>query len=169
MEEGRRALVLRCRRPCAAACPAPGDLVLLADAGLVGEPDLYGAGLDAPLAPDRVQARGETFAKASIASLDRALGLRVVPRACRQLAIPCAAVPRADLSGSLGSVAHAPQFAAQRLLGDSHPVLLPLAQAWPTGTGLGCMLGPLGGGPELPRVDVGSERDRGGKPLRSPP
>jgi hypothetical protein len=31
----------------------------LADAGLVGEPDLYGGGLDALLAPDLVQARGK--------------------------------------------------------------------------------------------------------------
>jgi hypothetical protein len=31
----------------------------LADTGLVGEPDLYGGGLDALLAPDLVQARGK--------------------------------------------------------------------------------------------------------------
>jgi len=33
----------------------------LADAGFVGEPDLYGGGLDALLARDLVQAAGETF------------------------------------------------------------------------------------------------------------
>ena len=43
----------------AALGPAAGDLVLLADARLVGEPDLYGAGLDVLLAPDRFQARGK--------------------------------------------------------------------------------------------------------------
>ena len=36
-----RALVVRRRGPCAAPRPAPGDLVLLADPGLVLEPDLY--------------------------------------------------------------------------------------------------------------------------------
>src|ERR1700690_1897014 len=47
----------------AALGPAPGDLVLLADARLVGELDFYGAGLDALLAPDRFQARGKAFLK----------------------------------------------------------------------------------------------------------
>jgi hypothetical protein len=47
--------------------PPPGDLVLLADPRLVGEPDLYGAGIDALFAPDLFQARGETFLKSSIA------------------------------------------------------------------------------------------------------
>jgi hypothetical protein len=51
----------------AALGPAPGDLVLLPDARLVGEPDLYGAGLDVLLAPDRFQARGKAFLKSSIA------------------------------------------------------------------------------------------------------
>ena len=46
---------------------SPRDLVLLADASLVGEPDLYGGGLDALLAPDLVQARGKAFLKSSIA------------------------------------------------------------------------------------------------------
>ena len=36
-----RSLVLGCRRPAAALGPAPGDLVFLADPGLVLEPDLY--------------------------------------------------------------------------------------------------------------------------------
>ena len=47
--------------------PTPGDLVLLADARLVGEPDLYAIGVDAGFAPDLLQARGETFLKSSIA------------------------------------------------------------------------------------------------------
>jgi len=45
-------LVFRRTRPRAALGPATGDLVLLADARLVGKPDLYGGGLDAFLAPD---------------------------------------------------------------------------------------------------------------------
>src|SRR5580693_7148174 len=60
-------LVRRRARTRAALGPAAGDLVLLADAGLVGEPDLYGGGLDALLAPDLVQARGKAFLKSSIA------------------------------------------------------------------------------------------------------
>jgi len=60
-------LVRRRARTRAALGPTAGDLVLLADAGLVGEPDLYGGGLDALLAPDLVQARGEAFLKSSIA------------------------------------------------------------------------------------------------------
>ena len=46
--------------------PTAGDLVLLADARLVGEPDLYRAG-DALLAADLFQALGKTFLKSSIA------------------------------------------------------------------------------------------------------
>ena len=60
-------LVFGCAWTRAALGPAAGDLVLLADARLIGEPDLYGAGLDALLAPDLVQARRETFLKSSIA------------------------------------------------------------------------------------------------------
>jgi len=60
-------LVRRRARTRAALGPTAGDLVLLADAGLVGEPDLYGGGLDALLAPDLVQARGKAFLKSSIA------------------------------------------------------------------------------------------------------
>jgi len=41
--------------------PATGDLVLLADPGLVAEPDLYIVGIDALLARDLVQARREVF------------------------------------------------------------------------------------------------------------
>ena len=51
----------------AALGPTAGDLVLLADARLVGEPDLYRAGLDALFAPERFQARGKAFLKSSIA------------------------------------------------------------------------------------------------------
>ena len=42
-EDGGRtgALIMRCTGPGAASGPAPGDLVLLADAGFVLEPDLY--------------------------------------------------------------------------------------------------------------------------------
>ncbi len=60
-------LVFRRARARAALGPTPGDLVLLADARLVGEPDFYGVGLDAFFAPDLFQARGETFLKSSIA------------------------------------------------------------------------------------------------------
>ena len=52
----------------AALGPTPRDLVLLADARLVGEPDLYGVGSDALLATDLFQARGKIFLKSSIAS-----------------------------------------------------------------------------------------------------
>ena len=47
--------------------PAAGDLVLLADAGLVGEPDLYMLRREGLLMRDRLQARGEAFLKSSIA------------------------------------------------------------------------------------------------------
>ena len=50
--------------PGAAARPAPGDLVLLADPCLIGEPDLYVGGLDAVLACDRAQTGGETYGMA---------------------------------------------------------------------------------------------------------
>ena len=67
---GRRgALVLRRRRAGAAPRPAPGDLVLLANSGLVGEPYLYDVGCGAFLPCDLVQTGGETFLKASIAPL----------------------------------------------------------------------------------------------------
>ena len=51
----------------AALGPPAGDLGLLADARLVGEPDLYGLGSEAVLARDLIQASGETFLKSSIA------------------------------------------------------------------------------------------------------
>src|SRR5919199_6826291 len=53
--------------PGAAPRPAPGQLVFLADAGLVAEPDFYVTGIDARLARDRVQAGGKAFLKASMA------------------------------------------------------------------------------------------------------
>jgi len=48
-------------RARAAFGPAARDLVLLADTRLVGEPDLYGATIDAGFAPDLLQARGKLF------------------------------------------------------------------------------------------------------------
>src|SRR6201989_3006452 len=54
-------LVLRRARARAALGPPSGDLVLLADARLVREPDLYGVGLDAFFAHDLRPAFGETF------------------------------------------------------------------------------------------------------------
>ena len=60
-------LVFGRARARAALGPTPGDLVLLADARLVREPYLYGAGIDALLARDFVQAPGETFLKSSMA------------------------------------------------------------------------------------------------------
>jgi hypothetical protein len=54
-------------RARAAPGPTAGDLVLLADPRLIGEPKLYRVGIDAPLAPNFFQARGEAFLKSSIA------------------------------------------------------------------------------------------------------
>ena len=64
---GSGALIVRRRGPRAASCPAPGDLVLLPDPGLVPEPDLYPVAIDPLVARDRVQALGERFLKASTA------------------------------------------------------------------------------------------------------
>jgi len=50
--------------PATALGPTSGDLVLLADARLVREPDLYGVGLDAFFAPDLRQAFGEAYGMA---------------------------------------------------------------------------------------------------------
>ena len=60
-------LIFQGERSRSAFGPATGDLVLLADARLVGEPDLYGAAIDAGFAPDLLQARWETFLESSIA------------------------------------------------------------------------------------------------------
>jgi len=48
--------------------PAAGDLVLLADPRLVGEPDLYGFKIDALFASDLFQAGGKTLLKSSTVS-----------------------------------------------------------------------------------------------------
>src|SRR5271165_7169973 len=71
---GGGSLILGSAWTRAALGPTAGDLVLLADARLVGEPDLYGLGSDAVLACDLVQARGETFLKI----LNHAGSLRVM-------------------------------------------------------------------------------------------
>ena len=62
-----RAQVARGRRARSPPCPTPCDLVLLSDAGLVGEPDFYGVEADALFARDFLQARREAFLKSSIA------------------------------------------------------------------------------------------------------
>ena len=64
---GRRALILCGRGAGAAPGPTPSNLVLLPDPGLVAEPNLYAVALDTRRAPDRVQARGETLLKSSMA------------------------------------------------------------------------------------------------------
>ena len=51
----------------AALGPTAGDLVLLADTGLVCKPDLYGVAVERLRARDCLQAGGETFLKCSIA------------------------------------------------------------------------------------------------------
>jgi hypothetical protein len=63
------ALVLRRGRPGPAPCTAAGDAVLLADAGFVGEPDLYRVEADALLVRDACQRGGEVFLNASMASV----------------------------------------------------------------------------------------------------
>jgi hypothetical protein len=50
----------------AALGPTAGDLVLLADTGLVLEPDFYLVAIDCLLVRDGIQARGEAFLKSSI-------------------------------------------------------------------------------------------------------
>ena len=62
-----RALILRRGWPRAAFCPSSRDLVFLADARFVGEPDFYRGGIDAFVARDFLQARWETFLKSSMA------------------------------------------------------------------------------------------------------
>jgi hypothetical protein len=54
-------------RTSAALGPSAGDLVLLTNAGLVGEPDFYGLAVERLLARDRLQTGGEAFLKSSIA------------------------------------------------------------------------------------------------------
>ena len=64
---GTRALILGCRGPCAAPRPAPGDLVLLTDPGLVLKPDFYRLACRVP-PDDLLQAGSEVFLKAVMAS-----------------------------------------------------------------------------------------------------
>ena len=65
---GRRvALVLWRRGPGAAPCPAAGDAVLLADAGFIGEPDLYRVEAEALVARDACQRGGKVFLNVSMA------------------------------------------------------------------------------------------------------
>ena len=59
-----RALILRRRWPRAAFRPSSRDLVFLADARVVGEPDFYRGGIDAFVARDFLQARWETYGMA---------------------------------------------------------------------------------------------------------
>ena len=61
------ALVVWRRRARSALGPAPRDLVLLADARLVGEPYFYVARIDAFALGDLRHAGGECFLKSSIA------------------------------------------------------------------------------------------------------
>jgi hypothetical protein len=61
------ALIAGSARAGTALGPPAGDLVLLADARFVLEPNLYGRDIDGLFARDFVQARGEVFLKSSIA------------------------------------------------------------------------------------------------------
>ena len=61
------ALVMRRRWACSATRPTPGDLVFLADARLIGEPDFYIGRIDAFVLGDLRHTRRETFLKSSIA------------------------------------------------------------------------------------------------------
>src|SRR5262249_38900813 len=65
---GGGALVTRCAWAGAALGPATGDLVLLSDTGLVGEPDFYRVAVERLRARDFFQAQWEAFLKSSIAS-----------------------------------------------------------------------------------------------------
>src|SRR5471032_851036 len=60
-------LIPRSARASAAFGPPAGDLVLLADTGLVLEPNFYLADVDCFFARDFIQARWELFLKSSIA------------------------------------------------------------------------------------------------------
>ena len=65
---GRRgALIMRRTGPAAAPGPATGDLVLLADAGFIGEPDFYVGACDVLCRGDFLQAGGKVFLNASTA------------------------------------------------------------------------------------------------------
>jgi hypothetical protein len=60
-------LVFRSARAGAAFGPAPRDFILLAEARLVREPDLYAGWIDAFFPRDLLQACGGAFLKSSIA------------------------------------------------------------------------------------------------------
>ena len=60
-------LIVRCRGSSPAPRPSPGDLVFLADPGLVLEPDLYRLARRVALG-DLVEALGEVFLNAAMAS-----------------------------------------------------------------------------------------------------
>src|SRR5262249_32563887 len=64
---GSGPLVPRCAWTGAALGPAAGDLVLLAAAGLVREPDFYRVAVKRPLARHCLRARGEVFLNSWIA------------------------------------------------------------------------------------------------------
>src|SRR5260370_21893600 len=59
------ALIAGCRRARAALGPASGDLVLLADARLIGEPDFYVVLGDVVFARDLLHLGGAVFLKSS--------------------------------------------------------------------------------------------------------
>ena len=63
----RRPLVVRRRRTRPTLGPAARNLVLLPDARLIGEPDLYAGRIEALVLCNLIQAGGETFLKSSIA------------------------------------------------------------------------------------------------------
>jgi hypothetical protein len=64
---GSGALIERGRRPCAAPGPAAGYLVLLADPGLVTEPDLYVGGIEIMRLGNCLQTVRPVFLNVSIA------------------------------------------------------------------------------------------------------
>ena len=61
------ALIMRSRRPRPSLGPTARDLVFLADASLIAEPDFQGREADAGLQRDLAEARGKAFLKSSIA------------------------------------------------------------------------------------------------------
>src|SRR3954464_7066421 len=95
-------LVLGGGRAGATFGPAPGDLVLLPNPGLIGEPDLDRLAINRLC--DFLQAGGKVFFK----SRHHGLALGVMARTGRELAI-----------------VHGPQLARQRLLGEGKAELLP--------------------------------------------
>ncbi len=90
---GRSAFVVRRCRAGASARPAPGDLVLLGDAGFVGEPDFHGAHGNAILARGFLQAGGEGHLGKSRSRPQPAHGAAAGSIACDSpsRAVPCSA------------------------------------------------------------------------------